>query len=72
MLRPIRAWRMLIFGAAMALTSLGFALQVGWLVAFGAIVAFVETIEASMMLQALGSDERARSGDPVPRDQSPR
>jgi hypothetical protein len=58
MLRPIRAWRMLIFGAAMVLISLGFALQLGWLIAFGAIVAFVETLEASMMLQALGDAER--------------
>ena len=72
MLRPIRAWRMLIFGAAMALTSAGFALQLGWLLAFGAIVAFVETIEASIMLYALGNDELERSREPAPGDRDPR
>ncbi len=66
MLRPIRAWRLAIFGAAMLLGSAGFAFQLSWLVAFAAILAFVETLEASMMLQALGDEDRRLSAKPAP------
>jgi hypothetical protein len=65
MLRPIRAWRFAIFGAAMLLGSAGFAFQLSWLVAFAAILAFVETVEASMMLQALGDEDRRLSAKPA-------
>jgi len=61
MLRPIRAWRLLIFGSSLLLGSAGFAFQLTWLIAFAAIIAFVETIEASMMLQALRAQEQART-----------
>ena len=62
MLRPIRAWLLLIFGFAMSLAAAGFALGLAWLIAFAAILAFVETLEASMMVQALEQEDRELSG----------
>jgi hypothetical protein len=62
MLGPIRAWRYLILGTGLAITATGLLLAEAWVIAFGAVLAFVETLEASMLVSALDDESHDPTG----------